>query len=390
MTGDSRRQFLKQAALLLTSRGLLGATGLAVVPACGAPATEADEAYAPWNYPGDETRLEHLIAGAGILASSPHNTQPWAFAIAPGVIELRARLDRNLGAMDSLRRELHIGLGCALENMVVAARAFGHAANVELLPDPGDEAFIARVELGGDVVPSDRDLALFDAIPDRHTNRGLYLDAPAAPELEDALRGLVDDVAVELHLVTSPEAKARFCEATIAATEAIIDDAEMSAASFAWYRHTRDEIATHRDGTTLDATGNGAMTRFFGKALAKPDAATADAYWLSATRERQTTGTAFVVLSSSAANTREDQLRVGRTYQRLHLWATHEGLAMQPLNQLAERQDREESEGLERQAGRVLDAVITPARRAQMLFRLGYAWDPALPSPRRPLTWVLS
>lgn len=390
MIVTSRRQWLKQAAWCVGGRGLVGATGLAVTPSCGGSATEEDEAYAPWSYPGDEARIEQLVAGAGLLASSPHNTQPWALTIQSGVVELRARLDRHLGAMDGLRRELYVGLGCAVENMVVAARALGRSANLTLLPAPADEALVARLELGDEVVPDARVLQLLEAIPRRHTHRGGYLDAPPAPGLEPALRGLMDDDAVELHVLQSPEAKASFREATIAATEAIIDDAAMSADSYAWYRHTREEIATHRDGTTLDATGSGALTRTLGKVFAKPDAATADDYWLEATRGRQTTGSAFVVLSSSSANTREEQLRVGRVYQRLHLWATHEGLAMQPLNQLAERQDREETEGLERRAGRVLEAIVTPARRAQMLFRVGYAWDPALPSPRRPLEWVLS
>ena len=74
----------------------------------------------------------------------------------------------------------------------------------------------------------------------------------------------------------------------------------------------------------------------------------------------------------------------------MHLAATLEGLAMQPLNQLAERQDREEERGLPARFGGYLESVVGRGRRAQMIFRIGYAWDDAAKSPRRPLEWVLA
>jgi hypothetical protein len=113
-------------------------------------------------------------------------------------------------------------------------------------------------------------------------------------------------------------------------------------------------------------------------------------YWLDGTSGDQTTGSAFCVLSTPLTNSREDQLRAGRVYQRAHLWAAHRGLAMQPLNQMAERQDREETRGLAPEFTAVLrDLMGVPDRRAQMLFRIGYPRDTALASPRRPLEWVL-
>ena len=89
------------------------------------------------------------------------------------------------------------------------------------------------------------------------------------------------------------------------------------------------------------------------------------------------------------ANTREEQLQVGRAFQHLQLWAASEGLAMQPLNQLAERQDREQTQALKPVFSRALEELLGARdRRAQMLFRIGYPVDEALASPRRPLAWV--
>lgn len=370
---STRRVFLARAL------GVLGA-GF-VVSGCGLYAAESGEAFAPWDFPGDETVPERVAARAMLLAASPHNTQPWAIGIAPTHLELRARLDRNLGAMDGLRREMHIGLGAAIENAVLAAQAWGRTPEVTLMPSEG---VVARIDLTPSIAKRP---PLFDWIARRHVNRGAYADV-RAPGLAEALRALLDEPSLSLAFLERDDERARFRNETIAATEAIVGDAEMSADGARWYRHSHEEIEAHRDGPTLDATGNGAATRTFGKILGRPSDATADAYWLDATRTRQTTGSAFVILSSPDDNTRVDQLRVGRVFQRMHLWATSQGLAVQPLNQLAERQDREELLGLSPHSRDALRAMIGPGRRAQMLFRIGYPWDEALASPRRPLEWV--
>jgi hypothetical protein len=258
---------------------------------------------------------------------------------------------------------------------------------VTLLPDPDDSSLVASIAL--DAGPKTHD-ALFDTISKRHTNRGRYADAPIARALPGALAALLTEPGIALTLLTSAADKTRFREGTIEATQAIIADAEMSRDENAWYRHTAQEILEHRDGITLDAAGQGAATTYFGKLGSRPSDATANDYWLASTKNEQTTCSAFGILSSSADNTRADQLRAGLVYQRVHLWAVSQGLAMQPLNQLAERQDREETQGLSPEATSVLASLLGASdRRAQMLFRIGYAWDPANESPRRPIEWVL-
>jgi hypothetical protein len=372
---------------------LLGAAAggayLLRLPGCAYYEAEDGAAFSPWDFPGPRAGPEVIAARAALLAASPHNTQPWALRMTPESIELFADFDRHLGAMDGLRRELHIGLGCALENLAIAARASGRSSQIALLPEASQPNLVARVALQPAEPEHD---ALFGAIARRHTNRGLYMDRPLPPALERAILPLsaAGGPGIGLHWLPTRSQRARFRRETIAATRAIVADAEMSTASERWYRHSHQEIEQHRDGITLDATGSGALTRFFGKSLWRPSQEVANRYWLAATAERQTTGSAFGILASSDANTRADQLRAGRVYQRMHLWATTQGLAMQPLNQLAERQDREEARMLAPHFTRILGELIaTPGRRVQMLFRIGYAVDHAFASPRRPLAWVV-
>ena len=60
-----------------------------------------------------------------MLAASPHNTQPWIFEVGDDTIDVFLDDSRTTGAVDPLGREQHIGLGCALENLVLGCLARG-------------------------------------------------------------------------------------------------------------------------------------------------------------------------------------------------------------------------------------------------------------------------
>jgi hypothetical protein len=370
---------------------MLGASGLiSALPSCGYYPPENGAAYTPWRFPDGETRPAYRVAQAGLLAANPHNTQPWLFEIHDDRVALWADQGRNVGSIDSQRRELYIGLGCALENMRLAAKQAGRPGTLTLFPDPTQPTLVAELVLG-EAEPEEE--PLFAAIPRRHTQRGRYAEVAAPAMLEPALRDLIEDDGVVLTWFGAASQRTAMRKAIVAATRAIIADDEMSRDSYAWYRHSEQEIARHRDGVTLDATGRGALTRSVGKVLQKPSRASVDSYWLDATEHDQATGSAYVLLSGAALESpeldeRAAQLRVGMSYQRMHLWATVHKLGMQPQNQLLECRDREESAGLAPRFGDQLHELAPDAARAQMLFRIGYPWDDAFESPRRPLAWV--
>lgn len=70
---------------------------------------------------------------------------------------------------DASGREHFAGLGCAVENMVIAAGAAGLTTKVTLFPDGLASDHVARIVLREGGSGQDRDLAA--AIPYRHTNR---------------------------------------------------------------------------------------------------------------------------------------------------------------------------------------------------------------------------
>ena len=88
-------------------------------------------AYSPWSdWEGNTADGIKRPLRAAILASNPHDTQPWLFKVGGNAITLFAYRARNLGTFDPFRREMHLGLGAAVENLVLAARAFGFAGQV--------------------------------------------------------------------------------------------------------------------------------------------------------------------------------------------------------------------------------------------------------------------
>jgi hypothetical protein len=112
--------------------------------------------------------------------------------------------------------------------------------------------------------------------------------------------------------------------------------------------------------------------------------------WLEATRDVQLP-TAAAVGSLVVTDPLDPLLRMqtGRIWQRMHLWATSKGLAMQPINQIEERVDRERTAGLAPDFTDAVAALHPPGRSAIFSFRIGHPTTQALRSPRRPATDVL-
>jgi len=146
----------------------------------------------------------------------------------------------------------------------------------------------------------------------------------------------------------SPAGKGSFADLTIGATETYISDTVMSIDSFARWRGAWDELQRRKDGITLDAAGLPLHIRaFVNKMMPHLSRAASDEAWLKSTKDPQlSTAAAFGVIVARNHEDAVQRLQVGRIYQRLHLWATIEGLAVQPINQTVDRRDRELSAGL--------------------------------------------
>jgi hypothetical protein len=353
-------------------------------------------AYDPWhNWRSEASEGPLALVRAGILAANPHNTQPWLFKVTADTVELHADVSRNLGTFDPFLREMMFGLGCALENMALAAAANGYSADVVLSPGSlsdsrrAEPLLVATINVQKAVTEKS---ALYDAIALRHTHRGVYADRALEEAVLSGIQQVMStDPEIKLFSFTSNSEKERFSRATLDATDAIIADAEMMHDSHKWFRYDWNAIEKFRDGPTLDAAGLPPTIARIAKILPAPSAQKTHQHWRNATADvHLATAQMFGVIGVRDRYDLSQTLRAGRLWQRLHLWATTQSVAMQPLNQMMEMVDRQLQTQQAPQAERVLNELTGSGDwQATFAFRAGYANETANLSPRRAIQSVL-
>ena len=67
-----------------------------------------------------------------VKAPSGHNTQPWLFKTGETEIEIRPDFTKSLPVVDPDNRELFVSLGCAAENLCIAASHKGYRTKVAI------------------------------------------------------------------------------------------------------------------------------------------------------------------------------------------------------------------------------------------------------------------
>ena len=386
----SRRQFLKAAGI---GGAAIGLSGLGIASwrasAQGVFAAGSGPAYVAWGE-WDQGSGPMTLVRAAVLSANPHNSQPWRFRISSSAIDMFVDPGRNMGNMDPYRREQHIGLGCSLENLLIAAQAKGYDSLLTVLPDAGDATLVAHVDLNPGMVSS---LALYRAIPLRHTHRAPFDTTRNLSQ--STLSGLdqegADIQGAAIVWITSDTAKRQVSQLIVEAAQAIAADHDQSVDSFRWWRDSWSDIQTYKDGMTIDAAGLSPLITALGKILPPQSREQNDQAWIQQTRYNNVkTAAAFGIVVVRDASDNAQRIAGGRLYQRLHLAAVNRGLAMQPLNQITERIDRERFLALSPRFTTAA-AQLMPESGWQplMSFRAGYPTVNPSPSPRRGAEAVL-
>lgn len=311
-----------------------------------------------------QKQLRFLIRYA-ILAPSTRNTEPWRFTIETNQVRLRADLTRWQQVCDADRRELYLSLGCALENLLVAAEQVGFRYSVAYLPGQPDESVAAAVAFlpGGGRSPK-RDALRLETIVARRTARGRYSDQAVSDDDRRALQRCASERGVSLTFVEEPAIKQAVEQLSTTAHE-------ISFANPAFRHELAQWIGEGAFGTPWPLSQAGKLA--VGQPMAARQLARLDALALESSP--------LLALISSAQDDRMAQIKSGQVLERLWLTATARGLGLQPL-----------SVPLELPVLRNELTKVTGARLpwAQQLVRIGHPrHGNGHQTPRRPLDEVL-
>ncbi len=304
------------------------------------------------------------------LAPNGHNTQPWRFRPGDNSITILPDFKRRSPVVDPDDHHLFVSLGCAAENLALAAGATGRAGAIEFDPaDGGRVQFRFGMGDGGEQ-------SLFDAIPHRQSTRADYDGSTVgASELRE-LAAAAAIPGVDVVLVTERSQMNRILDLIIAGNNAQIGDPAFVAELKHWLRFSPNAALRKGDGLFSAASGNPTLPEWLGPWLFDR-VFTVKAETVKASRQMASSAGIAVFIGAEADPAA--WVQVGRACQRFALQATVLGLKCAFLNQPVEVPELRTD----------LSALVgLPGRRPDILMRFGRG--AALPfSARRPLKAVM-
>lgn len=348
-----------------------GGTILAASAAAGgfAATRTPTDALRPWALAGSYADPRKNALSYALLAPNPHNLQPWEVALeGDDALTLRHDGARWLPETDPDGRQIMVGMGCFLEQMVIAASAAGQAVDLTLFPEgPGGPIAHAVFSEGAKADP------LAAQMLDRRSCKEPFEDRPVPAALANEL-----ELQVDIH--TDPEMVTRLRELTFEAWMIETMTPRTMQESVDLMRMGKAEINANPDGIDLGGAFleslmlTGILTR---EGLADPDDP-GFRQGIEIYREIMMQTPAYAVLTTPG-NTSLDHIEAGRRWLRLNLTTTRMGLALHPISQAL--QEYPEMNAL---YAKVHDLLAPEGHTVQMLGRLGYG--PRTPrTPRWPL-----
>jgi len=317
----------------------------------------------------DPGTLEGLVHFATLAANS-HNAQAWRFSATTEGVSIYTDLSRSLPVADPDNHHLFASLGCAAENLMLAAGTTGRSSALSF-SDEGQGRIDVSFGAAGTADP------LFGAILDRQCTRSDY-DGRSVPTADlSALATAARVDGAEVTLVTERSRIERVLELILTANAAQVANPAFVAELKSWLRFNARAAIDTGDGLFSASSGNPTVPTFIGRFMFDrffTVAAENDRY---ARQVRSSSGLAVI---HSDVNSPARWVQAGRCYQRFALHATTLGIRHAHLNQPIEVPTvRPELQSL----------LGLGTRRPDMLVRFGYA-APMPRSLRRPVTAVLA
>jgi nitroreductase len=306
-------------------------------------------------------------------AASSHNTQPWKFTVEGHYIKLYPDFTRSLPVADADRHELYISIGCALENLIIAATQFGYKATVGYDLNGNDEHILIHLYEDETCTPS----LLYDSILQRHVNRSVYTADEIPDEVLLMLFGITVEKNVEVSIITDQETIKTLADFTEEAALQQYSDPAFKQELLKWMRFNDRQAIQTKDGLRSASVGSPSVAPGVGKFMFE--------HFVSPRKEairakRLLEKSPMVVLFSCSSNTKENWVKVGQSFERFALAATAYGLAYAPMNMSCE------VAGIRK---RMKHFLHLREKEPLLLIRVGYAQKTMPPSYRRRVEEII-
>ena len=272
-----------------------------------------------------ETTIDALAEAATLAGYAPsiHNSQPWRWRVADGVLDLHLAHERQLPSTDPDARLAVLSAGTALHHARTAMAAEGLDAHVVRLPDPDDPGHLARITIAGRLPVSPAAMRLVQTMRIRHTDRRPVTEEPVGA---DELTTVVDAVHGEgawLHILHRDEVIELAAAASYAQQAEAADDTWQAELAY-WTGGLRpDGVGVPDAVIPAEATQTTVPSRDFGHH---------GSLLVSSNHDQ---GASFAILYGPEDST-ADWLRAGESLSAGWLAATELGLSLVPLSATVE------------------------------------------------------
>ncbi|MDN5215922.1 nitroreductase family protein [Fulvivirgaceae bacterium BMA12] len=316
--------------------------------------------------------IEKLIEYAA-KAPSGHNTQPWKFAYYKNIVKIFPDYSRSLPVVDEDNHALFISLGCAVENLIVAAGHFGYLAKVDYFPSYENNECI-RVKLEeGTIDPDNR---LFEAIDKRQSTRSQYNGRNIPAEDVSALLSTLHYEGVKSLIFNKKQEIIPLIEFVRQGSSKQFSNKTFKNELLSWVRFNAKAAEATCDGLRSATMGSPAVPSWLGKLIITLLTPSGEAK----RAEKLIKSAAALMIFIAEADDKRNWINLGRTFERVALTATALGIKHSHLNMPCEEVE------IRNKLARYLG--LSNKQQPLLLIRLGYA-DFMPYSFRRPLNRII-
>lgn len=262
-----------------------------------------------------------------VKAPSGHNTQPWKFAVSKDQISILPDFSVSLPVVDPEHRELYISQGCALENLLIAARHFGYQTRIT---EYGEKGITVSLSQGN---PNSND-DLFAHIERRQCNRGVYDGSLISDTDLELLQSEVKETNVELRLYgVQTEMGKTLTSYVRRGNEIQMNDNSFKSELISWIRSNSRQVQSTGDGLSYKALGNPPLPTLLARYVVN--------LFLNASMQNKSDmkkiySSSHYALFTTRYNTPPEWIALGQTLQRFLLLSTQQGIASAFMNQPCE------------------------------------------------------